>query len=77
LLNNNNPDIKTNNHTPTDTTDQINIINLTATIQQDNRITTLTQNRNTPHKDMVMNINDDSETPQLINTAILSTATYA
>jgi len=49
---------------------------MTATIEQDNTITTITQNRNTLHKDMIMNINDDSETPQLINTEHLSTATY-
>jgi len=63
---NNNPDNNTNNHIPTNTIGQTNIINMTATI--DNTTTTITQNRNTLHKDMVMNINDDFDNPQLINT---------
>jgi len=39
---------------------------MTATI--DNTTTIITQNRNTLHKDMVMNLNDDFDNPQLINT---------
>jgi len=72
---NNNPDNTTNNHIPTDITDQTNIINMTATI--DNTTTTITQNRNILHKNMVMNINDDFDNPQLINRATLSIARYA
>jgi len=68
---NNNPDNTTNNHIPTDKTDQTN---MTATI--DNTTTTITQNRNILHKNMAMNINDDFYNPQLINRAT-SIARYA